>query len=450
MKKINTRFQNKKVIFLGLGLENFSLLKFLLVRQVRAAEIVVADSSAYENLTARWQELKELAQKKGFSNLRLRNEEDYDRDLEDFDLVLRSPGYPLFSPAIKKAQRKQVDISSPMKLFFEFCPTRNIIGVTGTKGKGTTSSLIYHILEQAGKRVFLGGNIGVAPFGFFSELTRNSWVVLELSSFQLEDMQVSPKIGVITNLYKEHLRAVDPKNPNYHKKLKDYWEAKLNIIRHQKPGDKAVVNERFRLFVISYKTVSRLIFFSPSGLETKLFGEHNRENIGAAEEVARAVNIKKDIVEKAVKSFKGLEHRLEFVKEDKNRVKYFNDSFATTPDATMTALDSFEGPVVLLAGGADKGSDFKKLAQKIKKKCRAVILFSGEATPRLKQELLNCKFPSSAIKQVSGMKQAVQAAGQKSEFGDIVLLSTACASFGLFDNYKQRGELFKSEVKRIK
>ena len=367
MKKIKQKFNNKKIVFLGLGIENFSLLKFLLSKDINNSDITVADPSESEQVVSRYALIRDLAQKKGFKNLKLRKGHDYDQDLEEFDIVLRSPGYPLFSRYLKKAKTKGVEISSPMKVFFESCPTKNIIGVTGTKGKGTTSSLIHQILKRSGKRAFLGGNIGVAPFDFFDQLTKNSWVVLELSSFQLEDMTMSPKIGVITNLYKEHLKAVDPQNPNYHKKLKDYWEAKLNILKYQKSGDKAIVNDRFKLFVSSYSIPSKLLFFSKSDLETKMFGEHNQENIGAAERVARAINIKRSVIESAVFDFRGLEHRLELVKKDKQGIKYFNDSFATTPDATITALRSFENPIVLLAGGADKGSDFKKLAREIKK-----------------------------------------------------------------------------------
>lgn len=450
MNDITNKLDNKRIIFLGLGIENFSLLQFLLNRKIDCTEIVMADSTGYSDLKNKWQKLIRIARQNNYHNLTLRNGSNYDKGLEDFDMVMRSPGYPLFSSALKKAQRHGAEISSPMKMFFEFCPTKNIIGVTGTKGKGTTSALIHRILKKGGKKAFLGGNVGVAPFDFFRDLTQNSWVVLELSSFQLEDMRVSPKIGVITNLYKEHLKAVDPKNPNYHKKLKDYWEAKLNIIRHQKLQDKAIVNERFKMFVASYKISSKLIFFFPSDSKAKLFGEHNKENIGAAEAVARAVNIKKETVRKAVASFQGLQHRLELVKEDRDKVKYFNDSFATTPDATITALDSFNGPVILLAGGADKGSDFKKLVQKIKEKCRFVVLFKGEATSRLKQELLRASILSSQIQEVTDMNMVVKIAKKKSDYGDIVLLSPACASFGLFDNYKQRGELFKKEVEKIK
>src|SRR6056297_615205 len=436
----------KKIIFLGLGMENASLLRFLLRKEIEA-DMVIADPQPEKKLIARLSPLFKLAEEKNIK-LEFRSGRSYDWYLGDFNLVFRSPGYPLFSPSLKSAQKKGTEVSSPMKLFFSLSPTSNLIGVTGTKGKGTTSSLIYEILQRAGKEVWLGGNIGIPPFDFLEEIKRNSWVVLELSSFQLEDMTQSPKIAVITNLYKEHLRASDPHNHNYHKKLKDYWKAKLNILKYQKKGDKAIVNKNIERFVSAYNPLGKLITFSRLDWESKLFGEHNQENVAAAYEAARALNIKKETIKKAIKNYQPLEHRLELVLEDKNKVKYFNDSFATTPEATMTALKAFTSPIILLAGGAEKNSDFKELAKFIKEKVKFLILFSGQASPRLRKEVKNSGFSASKIKTAYNMKEAVKLARKKRSYGDIVLLSPACASFGLFKNYKQRGELFKKEVKK--
>ena len=449
MNKFDQKFRNKKIVLLGLGLENLSLLKFLLSRKI-SCQITVADPSSSTEFKKRLKTLPQESGIKGLECLEIRNDKNYDRGLSEFDLILRSPGYPLFSQALEKARKSGVEISSPMKVFLKFCPTRNTIGVTGTKGKGTTSSLIFHILKRAGKKVFLGGNIGVAPFDFFSDLDRSSWVVLELSSFQLEDMEISPRIAVFLNFYKEHLKASDPHNPNYHKTLKDYWRAKLNIIKNQNRSDKAIVNEKIKLPIISSSFSSELFFFSKSDLESKLLGEHNLENIGAAQKVAELVNIKEEKIRNSVLSFEGLEHRLELVKKDKNNISYFNDSFATTPDSTITALKSFQSLIILLAGGADKGSDFKELASEVKKRCKVVILFEGEASPRIKKSLIRTSFPESGIKEVKSMKEAVRVANQEVGPQEIVLLSPACASFGLFKNYKQRGEMFKKEVKKQK
>ncbi|MBU2214347.1 UDP-N-acetylmuramoyl-L-alanine--D-glutamate ligase, partial [Patescibacteria group bacterium] len=369
----------------------------------------------------------------------------YNRNLEKFDILFRSPGWPIKQVKSLKLKVKSC-LTSPMQLFFEICPTKNIIGVTGTKGKGTTASLIYEILKTAGKKVWLGGNIGVAPFDFFNKIKKTDWVVLELSSFQLEDMTISPHISVITNFYSEHLAPADPNNPNYHKSLKDYYSAKLNIIKWQKKEDKAIVNYKLRIANYELNTKCKIIYFEKSELQSKLIGEHNKENIMAAVEVAKIIKIKQEVIKKAVANFKGLPHRIELVKNARG-VKYYDDSFATMPDSTIIALKSFDQPIIILLGGADKGANFKQLAKEIKKKCKFVILLDGTATQRIKKELINSGFSKEKIKTFSNINQAVKEAFKIAVANDIVLLSTACASFGMFKNYKERGDLFKQAVK---
>ncbi len=450
MENILKKMQNKKIAFLGLGIENYYLIKYAnSALQMRTCEYEITICDARNR--------KELNKKYGAKNLntlpvKWRTGKNYDRDLKDFDVIFRSPGYPVFNQNLIKAKKAGAEISSPMKLFFELCPTKNIIGITGAKGKGTTASLIYYILKKAGKKAWLGGNIGVAPFEFIGKIKKNDWVVLELSSFQLEDMDASPRVAVITNFFKEHLAPADPNNPNYHKSLKDYWKAKSNIFKWQKKGDYAILN--YKLQITNYKLQitklkSKIIFFDKSDLPSKLIGEHNKENIAAAVEVAKIIGIKNKIIKKAVKNFKGLEHRLEFVKIAAG-AKYYNDSFATTPESTITALKSFAEPIVLLAGGAEKKSDFKQLAKEIKKRVQFMVLLDGKATPRLKKELLKANFPRSKMFLAKNIKQAVREAVKKADKGGIVLLSPACASFGMFKNYKERGNLFKKEVNKFK
>ena len=469
--------QNKKICILGLGIENCALVKFLLSKKVDC-EITICDKRSKKELGERYSVIASAAkqslvlQQTGLPRRRFvppRNDKiiewklgkNYDKNLEKYDIIFRSPGYPLFSSALRKIKSPSAPftkggaiISSPMKLFFDLSPSKNIIGVTGTKGKGTTASLIYNIIKKSGKRVWLGGNIGVAPFEFINKIKKNDWVVLELSSFQLEDMETSPRIAVMTNFYKEHLAPADPNNPNYHKTLPGYWNAKFNILKYQKKGDKAVVNKKTRKqenkkteFFKNLK--SKIIYFEKADLPTMLVGEHNKENIAAAVEVAKIVGVKKEIIEKAVKNFKGLEHRIELVK-DINGVKYYNDAFATTPEAVITALNSFDAPIILIAGGSEKKSDFKKLAKVIKKKAVFVILLNGKATPRLKKEIKKAGFFGKNIKLVYNMKEAVRIAKREAISGDIVLLSPACASFGMFKNYKERGCMFKKEINKLK
>lgn len=434
--------ENKRIAILGLGIENHALVKFLLKKGVDCA-ITICDARSKEDLGNSYKVLnrsKNVSWKLGqYAN----------KNLDGFDIMFRSPGWPLFDEGAEEAKKMGVELSSPMKLFFELCPTKNIIGVTGTKGKGTTSTLIEAILREARKKVRLGGNIGIAPFDFLEKIKKNSWVVLELSSFQLEDFKVSPHIAVITNFTKEHLSPADPNNPNYHRNMRAYWQAKFNIIKWQKSRDKAVISHTLSSKLKNHDVKSKVIYFSKSDLASKLVGEHNKENIAAAVEVARILKIKDKTIEKAIKKFRGLEHRIEFVKEVRG-IKYFEDSFATTPDAAITALKSFSAPIILLAGGADKGSSFRNLARAIKKSVKTLILFEGKATPRIKKELQKINFSNNKIDVVGSMKEAVKLATKNTEKGDIVLLSPACASFGLFKNYKERGDLFKKEVKSIK
>ena len=427
----------KKICILGLGIENEALVNFLLYKKINC-DITVCDNRNAKDLGDRYRKLEK--------KIKFNLGKNYNKRLNVYDIIFRSPGYPLNKVESRKSKVESI-VSSPMKLFFELCPSKNIIGVTGTKGKGTTSSLIYKILKSGNKRAWLGGNIGVAPFEFINKIRKGDWVVLELSSFQLEDFKVSPKIAVITNFSREHLAAADPNNPNYHQSLSDYWDAKINIAKYQDSGDSIIINDKLKTRSRKLKLKSKIIYFTKSTLISKLVGEHNKENVAAAVEVAKVVRVKREVVEKTVKSYEGLEHRLEYVKEIKG-VKYYNDTFATTPESAITALKSFDSPIVLIAGGSEKKSDFKELAKIIKNKVVQVVLLNGKASPRLKKEIINAGFFGKNIKLVYNMEGAVRVAKRESISGDIVLLSPACASFGIFKNYKERGELFKKEVKR--
>lgn len=429
MPKSLSKTNYKKIAFIGFGLENQALLTWF-QKHHAPAEYTVCDSRA------------EIEKK--IKNVSWRTGKDYLKDLSDFDIVFRSPGCPLFLPEIKQAEKSGSQITSAMNLFMDLCPTKNIIGVTGSKGKGTTSSLIYSILKAAKKHVYLGGNIGVAPFAFLDRLRADSYVVLELSSFQLEDFKISPRYSVLTNLFHEHLEPADPNNPNYHKSFKSYVAAKLNIARHRH-NKFFFANERLEAILTKEKINGRKIFFSSCDYQNKLAGEFNKENIAAAVALAKTLKIRTEIIKKAVAKFIGLPHRLEFVRTY-NGAAYYDNSFSTTPESTIADLRSFKNIIIML-GGADKGADFKPLAREVKKAAKFVILFSGTASPRLKKELLKAGFPKNKIKDAISMEKAVAIARLQAEKDDTVLLSTACASFGIFKNYKERGDLFKKYVK---
>ena len=431
------KLQNKKICILGYGIENKALVSFLISKKI-SCEITICDA----NRGVR----HPVGCRTPFVGWRLGK--NYDKNLSDFDIIFRIAGYPLFSEKIKKAKKTGTEISSPAKLFFEFCPTKNIIGITGTKGKGTTASLIFTILKKAGKRVWFGGNIGVPIFSFFEKIKENDWVVLELSSFQLEDLKISPRFAVFTNFYKEHLAPADPNNPNYHKTLSSYWKSKTNIFLWQNKDGILIANEKIKN-KIKNQGKGKKIYFTKSNLPSQLIGKHNKENIAAAVLIAEQIKISQKIIASAVASFKGLEHRLEFAGE-RAGIKFYDDSFSTTPENTIAALNSFDQPIILLAGGADKGSDFKALAKLIKQKAKLVILFEGKSSPRLKKELEKIKYQKEKIKSANSMPTAILIATKEMETRDIILLSPGCASFGIFKNYKERGNLFKQEVNKIK
>lgn len=429
--------QNKKIGILGLGIENKALIDYILDTSLKC-KITICDGRSEEELGEKYKELSKR------NRIAWRIGKHFNQNLDGFDVVFRSPGWPYFDPEIAKATKLGTVVTSPMRYFFKICLTDNIIGVTGTKGKGTTASLIYAIIKKSRRRVWLGGNIGVAPFSFFKKIKKNDFIVLELSSFQLEDADSSPHIAVITNFSREHQKAADPFNPNYHKSMVSYWNAKSNIFRWQKTRDLLVVNKRLMKRNFSEGN-SKIKYFGKSELETSLPGKHNLENIAAAVTVAEYIKIPRGVIKKAVAEFRGLEHRIEFVHEV-DHVRYYNDSFATIPESTITALKAFRHPKILIAGGADKGSNFSELALHVKKNVKFVILIKGEASPRIKEELRKIKYDIRHIATVSDMGAAVRKAHSRAKEKDVVLMSPACASFGVFKNYKERGKLFKEEV----
>lgn len=365
-------------------------------------------------------------------------------NLAGFDLVFRSPGFWRLHPMFKKAETKGTAISSATKLFFDLCPCP-IIGVTGTKGKGTTASLITRILTKSGQSVYLAGNIGKPMLQLLPKLKSTDWVCLELSSFQLQDLNKSPHIAVVLNITSDHL--------DIHQDVNEYRQAKTNILRYQKPDDYAVINRDYQTTKsMAALTKAKVSFFSRHDLSLdhrriQLRGEHNLENIAAAIAVAQLVGVDDQSIKQAVYSFKGLEHRLELVKEVKG-VKYYNDSFSTTPETAIAAIKSFTEPMILILGGSDKGSDYTKLGKTISssRNLKAVILI-GKMGPTIRRSIYN--FSGQIVSGGKTMIQIIKQAKQFAEPGDVVVLSPACASFDMFANYKDRGNKFKAYVKKL-
>lgn len=459
-------WKNKKVGVLGFGVEGLSSSVFL---QKKGATVFVLDRKQKKDI-----DQKILAQIDSLG-IQYIGGEDYLTDLSQFNVLVRSPGVKRNLPELLAAEKHGVMITSQTKLFFDFCPAP-IIGVTGTKGKGTTSSLIYQMLKAAGKDAFLGGNIGVPPLDFLDKLTGQSIVVLELSSFQLQDLHKSPHIAVMLMVTSEHL--ADWGNRNHHDSLEEYISAKRNILRYQTPEDFAVINRDYpasnesdietvgKVFYVSRERETDNACFAFGGKivlrrngndeaimktsEIALPGKHNFENACAAVMAAKLAGVGiKDIVS-VLKSFKGLEHRLELVAEV-NGVNYYDDSFSTTPETTIAAIEAFENPEILILGGSSKKSDFSELGKVIRNADNIkAIIGIGEEWERIKEEIGEKGHTMMVIEGAEDMHKVVQAAAKIAKKGDVVLLSPACASFGMFKNYKDRGEQFKKEVHALK
>ena len=457
-------WKNKKVAVLGLGIEGLSSAHFL---AQKGAKVTTLD------------------QKSG---------KDYLSHLENYDMIVRSPGIKRNLPQLLAAEKKGVIITSQTKLFFDLCPCP-IIGVTGTKGKGTTSSLIYEMLKKSGKDVYLGGNIGKPPFSFLDKLTTQSKVVLEMSSFQLQDLTKSPHIGVVLMITQEHL-APDKKDlphQNFHTDIYEYVDSKRNIIRFQAKSDLAILNRDYlgsnesdthtegKVFWVSRErgvqqgayVKDSIVWLRIDGKEEKIIdakdvllpGEHNLENVCAAVMAAFLSGVSKENIVSVLKKFKGLEHRLELIGEI-NGVRYYDDSFSTTPETAIAAIQAFKEPEILILGGAHKGSDFTELGRVISKSNNIkAIIGIGLEWSKIKTAIDSHSGKRSAsrirswtsqddrgfkiIEGAKNMHEIVQTAFDAAESGDVVLLTPACSSFDMFTNYKDRGEQFKGEVSKL-
>lgn len=431
--------KNKHVAVLGYGQEGQAITRYLTKHGVKP---VLFDHRPWEA----W----EKEQREEIKNLGLNFifGPDAFLELRTFDVAFRSPGIPI--QKIKDLGLK-LEITSQTKFFFENCKAE-IIGVTGTKGKGTTASLIYHILATnrfpLTTKVYLTGNIGkTQPLDILDNLQPEDWVVYELSSYQLQDLTQSPHIAVVLMVTGEHL--------DYHKDLAEYHSAKSSITRNQTPADWAVINSAYPASVeIGYLGLGKKVYFSGQEFnllpeeKIQLKGRHNLENIQAAAKVAEILDIDPAITKQAIAEFRGLEHRLEFVAE-KGGIKFYDDSFSTTPESAVAAIKAFSEPLVVILGGSKKNSDFTELAKTIAQtpNIRALILIGDEA-PRIKQaigEFLKAPKPLM-LEGAKNMPEIFDHIKQVAKAGDAVLLSPACASFGMFKNYKDRGEQFKNLV----
>lgn len=445
-----------RVAVLGLGVEGRDLINYL---AKQGFYITVFDQKPIQQLDTRG-----LPQ-----NLNFVCGEDYLKSgLNSFDIIFRSPGIYRYIPALIAAEKKGVKISSSIKLFLEKCPAK-IIGVTGTKGKGTTSTLIYEILKASGKDVYLAGNIGKPTLELLNHLSDKSWVVLELSSFQLIDVEVSPHIAVVLNITTDHM--------DWHKDREEYVDAKANIVNHQNIFDFAVINADYKdSKSFSKKTKGKKFYFSKTKKLTgsyvknrKIFlstfgkqvligdvdslllrGEHNWENITSAICASALAGANMASVKSVIYSFRGLEHRLEFV-GDKFGVSFYNDSFATGPQPTIAAINSFSEPLTIVLGGYDKGLEYRELVKKlVTRKQETNIVLIGDISDKIDKEIEKTNFVWQKINLgKTSMKIIVKECVKLTPKGGVILFSPAAASFDMFVDYKDRGNQFIKTVKNL-
>ncbi len=407
-------------------------------------------------------------------------------DLDDFEVLFRSPGVKFLEPSIQAAKVNGASVTSSTAFFLDQCPCP-VVGVTGTKGKGTTCTLIYKMLKKAGKDAHLAGNIGEPAIGLLDEVKDDSLVVLEMSSFQLQDMTKSPRYAVLLNTTSDHL--------DYHADRNEYLRAKEALLAHQHKDCVAVLNQDYE-YIKYYlplvqgekRMVSRdekvedgayvkdggddgadgaggEIFYVSGGKEEKiidvadlaLIGSHNLENVMPAVVIAKELGVATAKIKEILKDFEGLEHRLEFVREVAG-VKYYNDSFSTNSLTSMAAVDSFDEPTILIAGGSDKGLDYGDWALKIltEESLKVVILIGDTADDMEKaieaaeEKLGEAEGSPTKVIHRADLDEAVLEAYALAEDGGVVVMSPAAASFGLFKNYKERGKKFKEAVKVLK
>ena len=415
----------QKILILGFGREGKATLKFF-EKHFPGKKIAIADQKDGEN---------------------------YLEKIKDYDVIIKSPGIP-YLPEVEQAKKQGKIITSATQIFFDNFKGK-IIGITGTKGKSTTASLIYEVLKQGGLDVHLIGNIGNPALDLLDQLNEDSIVVYELSSFQLEDLQKSPQLAVITNIYPEHL--------DHHGNFSLYKEAKSNITGFQAKKDYLIYNQDIpELKMIAKESHAQKIPFSKKSKQmvldlihedtVPLLGEFNLLNMIPAIIIGRLFKVADKKIEEAIINFRPLPHRLEFITETQG-IRFYNDSLSTIPEATAAALSALgENVETLIAGGYDRGLDYSVLGQVIaKSKIKNMILFPDTGTKIWKAVSLKIKNLKLKIRKfdTDNMQDAIETAFKRTTPGKIVLLSPASSSFNMFRDYADRGDQFRDWVRKL-
>ena len=459
---IEKNFINKKIMFCGLGKSNLPLLQILTNKY--GIPVIAYDHNSEEKIDLN---TLNILRKNKYVSLRLADETVWS---ESFDIVIRTPGISFFSENIEKIRKNGAVVTSEMEIFFDICPCK-IIGITGSDGKTTVTTIISELLKNQGYTVHLGGNIGKPLLPEIEKIHEKDFAVVELSSFQLMSMRKSPDISVVTNISPNHL--------DVHHDMQEYINSKKQIILHQNAFSKSVLNydnketKKFstdvrgqtNFFSIS-KELNNGIWIDPEGniinsfeknkkiimnkSEIILPGNHNLENyLAAISAISELVST--ETIKQVASKFNGVEHRLEFVRTI-NGVNFYNDSIASSPTRVIKGtLSLFDDKIILIAGGYDKKIPFDELAEKINEKVTSLILL-GKASEKIKNAIMSSKnYNKNKLKiiETDSMENAVKFAKKIAQTGDTVVLSPACASFDMYKNFEERGNHFKSIVKNL-
>ena len=459
LQEFNEYIKYRKVAIIGLGVSNLPLLDYLYENK---ANVTIFDERNIDEIP------KEVLDKMTQYNFGFYFGNNSLENLKGFNIIFRSPSCLPTRPELQEEEKNGAIVTTEIEMLMKMAPCK-IIGVTGSDGKTTTTSLINSILQKANYNTFLGGNIGTPLFTKLKDIKPDDIIVLELSSFQLMGMEISPDIAVITNITPNHL--------NIHKDYNEYIDAKKNIFKYQNENGIVVLNcDNEITRKLAKEAKSKVIFFSSneklekgfivdenvikecedkirkhilSSKDVLLRGKHNYENIATALAATNTL-VDTDIAVQAIKEFKPVEHRLEFIKEI-DGVKWYNDSVSSSPTRTIAGLYSFDEDIVLIAGGYDKNLDYKPIAKPILEKVKSLILLgqtSGKIFDEVKEESER-QNKNIDIYMCENLEETVSLAKKVSKKGEVVLFSPASASFDMFKNFADRGNKFKNIVNSL-
>lgn len=447
--------EGKNVLVLGLGVSGISTIKAI---YKLGAKISINDAKEEKDLEEVLLQIKDIPYEGYFNNEEI--------DLNKIDLVIKSPGISPEANLVKKAIDRNIEVITDIELAYRISPTNNIIGITGTNGKTTTTALTGEILKNANYKTNITGNIGTPILEKMMEASKEDYFVIELSSFQLEHTKFfKPKVSLIINITPDHL--------DWHGSFEYYRDAKLKVFKNQDENDYLVLNYDDDILRNLKNIKSKIIWFSvnqklENGIyidgdfivindgkkttkvmpykELRILGKLNLENALGSLGVSHALGIDLDVVIEVFKTFQGFEHRIEYVGAKKG-ISFYNDSKGTNTVASIKAIEAISSPIILIAGGYDKGSEYDDFIKAFNNKVKALILL-GQTKEKIKDAALKYNFENIYL--VNDMKEAVESAYRLGEDGDNILLSPACASWGMYKNFEERGRDFKNCVYDLK